>query len=46
MELNERELSIIDCALHDYHFQFVNDVSNQDLLYDIIKLITKLNKYD
>ena len=46
MKLSKKELSIIDCALHDYHFQFVDDVSNKDLLSDIIKLITKLNKYD
>jgi hypothetical protein len=42
MKFTERELKIIECALHDYHFQFIEDTSNQDLLTDIINLITKI----
>lgn len=42
LELTEREITIAICSLSDYHFQFINDTSNQDLLLDIINLISKL----
>lgn len=42
MKLNKRELKIVECALSDYQYQFVNDTSNQDFLSEIITLLNKL----
>lgn len=42
MKLSKRELVVIDCALRDYEYQFINDTSRQDLMTEINNLITKI----
>lgn len=44
MKLNKRELTIVECALSDYQYQFIEDASNQDFLSEIITLIDKIKK--
>lgn len=45
IELTDREIIIAICSLTDYHFQFVDDAQNKDLLSDIINLISKLEAF-
>ena len=42
MKLNKREIEIVRCALSDYHYQFIDDTSNQDLLIEIVTLLKKI----
>ena len=42
MKLNKREIQIVKCALSDYHYQFIDDTSNQDLLIEIVTLLKKI----
>jgi hypothetical protein len=42
MKLNKRETEIVRCALSDYHYQFINDTSNQDFLTEIVTLLKKI----
>ena len=42
MKLNKREAEIVRCALSDYHYQFIDDTSNQDLLIEIVTLLKKI----
>lgn len=43
MEFTKRELVVIDCALRDYEFLFINDTQRQDLVVEINNLVNKIN---